>query len=102
MRACILSNYTKRSRLASCLAQCQGWHKRNRTDLRGQSIHHNIQDYLPYSTILMNLSCLLPKEQPLFLKLLIRSQVVYVRIDGFKLAGGELFKEDFRKLFKQE
>jgi len=25
-----------------------------------------------------------------------------VRIDGFKLEGGELFKEDFRKLLKQE
>ena len=25
-----------------------------------------------------------------------------VRIDGFKLEGGELFKESFRKLFKQE
>jgi len=28
--------------------------------------------------------------------------VVFVRIDGFKLEGGELFKEDFRKLLKQE
>ena len=25
-----------------------------------------------------------------------------VRMDGFKLEGGELFKEDFRKLLKQE
>jgi len=25
-----------------------------------------------------------------------------VRIDGFKLEGGELFKADFRKLLKQE
>ena len=25
-----------------------------------------------------------------------------VRMDGFKLEGGELFKEDFRKLWKQE
>jgi len=25
-----------------------------------------------------------------------------VRIDGFKLDGGELFKENFRKLLKQE
>ena len=25
-----------------------------------------------------------------------------VRIDGFKLEGGELFKENFRKLLKQE
>ena len=28
--------------------------------------------------------------------------VKVVRIDGFKLEGGELFKEGFRKLFKQE
>jgi len=26
----------------------------------------------------------------------------FVRMDGFKLEGGELFKEDFRKLLKQE
>jgi len=25
-----------------------------------------------------------------------------VRMDGFKLKGGELFKEDFRKLLEQE
>jgi len=26
----------------------------------------------------------------------------FVRMDGFKLEGGELFKENFRKLLKQE
>ena len=30
------------------------------------------------------------------------STVISVRIDGFKLEGGELFKGDFRKLLKQE
>jgi len=30
------------------------------------------------------------------------NNVVTVRMDGFKLEGGELFKEGFRKLLKQE
>ena len=31
-----------------------------------------------------------------------RTFLLGVRIDGFKLEGGELFKKDFRKLLKQE